>query len=301
MTENRAPATIDYLTLAGLALIWGTSYILIKWGLEVFSPVQVAALRLGISALALAPLAFTHLRKIEWKQVPLLILIGLTGTGLPSFLFPFAQTELSSSLTGMLSGLTPLCTFILAWLFFANRDASGRQLAGVLIGLGGALLLAWAAPALGGKTTQFAYAGFILLACFCYALSSNLVATFFRNISSLTITVTSFFLVGSPALIWALTQGAVLRTVSEAAGDTGWWALGYVAALALLSTVLASIVFFRMVQRTGAVFASTVSYIIPLIALTWGLLDGEGLNWLQIPAIVLVLTGVFLSRNKQAG
>lgn len=298
MTNNQSPVRIDYLTLIGLALIWGTSYVLIKWGLEVFSPAQVAALRLGISALALAPLAVTHLRRITWKQVPLLIVIGLTGTGLPSFLFPFAQTQISSSLTGMLSGLTPLCTFILAWLFFSDRGASGRQLLGVLLGLGGALLLAWAAPGFGGKTTQFAYAGFILLACFCYATSSNLVGAYFRELPSLTITVTSFFLVGVPALIWAGTQGAVLETISEAAGDTGWKALGYVSALAILSTVLASIIYFRMVQRTGPVFASTVSYIIPVVALSWGLLDGESMNWLQIPAIVLVLTGVFLSRRK---
>ena len=297
MQNDQSPGTIDYLTLALLALVWGTSYILIKRGLEVFSPSQVAALRLGISAVALAPLAVTHLRRIAWRQVPLLIVIGLTGTGLPSFLFPFAQTELSSSLTGMLSGLTPLCTFILAWLFFTDRRASGGQLGGVLLGLGGALLLAWAAPAARGQTTQFAYAGFILLACFCYALSSNLVGAYFRNLPSLTITVTSFFLVGVPAIFWAGTQGAVLRTISEA-GEAGWWALGYVAVLAVGSTVLASILFFRMVQRTGAVFASTVSYVIPVIALTWGLMDGEALNWLQIPAIVLVLTGVFLSKRK---
>lgn len=298
MSQPQSPTTIDYLTLVLLALVWGSSYILIKWGLAVFSPVQVAALRLGISALALAPLAFTHLRKISWKQVPLLVVIGLTGTGLPSFLFPFAQTEISSSLTGMLSGLTPLCTFIIAWLFFADRGAGSRQLLGVLLGLGGALLLALTAPGESGQTTQLAYAGFILLACFCYATSSNLVAGFFSNVSSLTITVSSFFLVGGPALIWAGTQGAVLQTVNNAPGDTGWWALGYVAALAIMSTVLASIVFFRMVQRTGAVFASTVSYIIPLVALTWGVMDGEGLNLLQIPAIVLVLTGVFLSRRS---
>ncbi|MEM1359899.1 MAG: DMT family transporter [Bacteroidota bacterium] len=293
------PSAADYFTLIGLSLIWGTSYILIKKGLEVFSPVQVAALRLGISALALAPLAYRHLRRIKPKQVPILIAIGITGTGLPSFLFPFAQTQLSSSLTGMLSGLTPLCTLIVAWLFFANRDISKWQTVGILLGLGGAVLLAWAAPGKAGQTTQLAYAGFILLACFCYATSSNLVATFFKKLPSLTITVTSFFLVGVPALIWALTAGAVFGTVTEhATNQEGWWALGYVAALAIGSTVLASIVFFRMVQRTGAVFASTVSYLIPLVALSWGLLVGEGLNAWQIPGIVLVLLGVFLSRGK---
>lgn len=298
MTKPAAPTITDYLTLVLLALIWGTSYILIKKGLAVFSPLQVATLRLGISALALSPLVYFHLPRIKWKQVPLLVIIGLTGTGLPSFLFPFAQTQLSSSLTGMLSGLTPLCTFLLAWWFFANRDAGPRQLLGVLLGLAGAALLAWAAPGEAGQTTQFAYAGFILLACFCYALSSNLVGAYFRDLSSLTITVCSFFLVGLPALIWALSAGAVWETVEQAEGDTGWYALGYVAMLAVLSTVLASMLFFKMVQRSGAIFSSTVSYIVPLVALGWGLLDGEGFAAWQIPAIVMVLIGVFLSRRK---
>lgn len=297
-TAPNRPVPKDYLYLIGLALVWGTSYILIKRGLDVFSPLQVATLRLGISALALAPLAYVHLRKISWRQVPLLIIIGITGTGLPSFLFPFAQVHLSSSLTGMLSALNPLCTFIIAWLFFASRDAGKRQLSGVLLGLLGALLLAWAAPGEVGQTTQLAYAGFVLLACFCYAVSSNLVAAYFKDVSSLTITVCSFFLVGLPALIWALTAGAVVGTVTAAPEDEGWKALACVAALAIVSTVLASIIFFRLVQRTGAVFSSTVSYIIPLVALAWGLVDGEGFAVLQIPAIVLVLTGVALSRGK---
>ena len=291
-----APRAIDYLTLLLLSLIWGTSYILIKKGLDVFTPAQVATLRLGISALALLPLVFSHLRRIEWRQVPLLIIIGITGTGLPSFLFPFAQTELSSSLTGMLSGLTPLCTFVIAYLFFRNRDGSGRQFTGVLLGLVGAVLLAWTAPGEAGQTTQFAYAGFILLACLCYATSSNLVGAFFKGMPALTITVSSFFLVGVPAFVWAMTAGAVPETVSSQVGSAGWWALAYVATLAVFSTVLASIVFFRMVQRTGAVFASTVSYIIPIIALGWGLLDAEALSPWQLPAVALVLIGVSLSR-----
>ena len=292
------PATLDFVTLLGLALVWGTSYILIKWGLEVFTPYQVAALRLGISAVVLAPLAATHLRRVRWRQLPLLLVIGLTGTGLPSFLFPFAQTQLSSSLTGMLSALTPLCTFLLAWAFFARREAGRQQFLGVFVGLAGAVLLAWAAPGPAGQTTQFAYAGFILLACCCYGLSSNLVATFFRGVSSLTITVTSFFLVGLPALVWALSAGAVVETVGAGVDGAGWRALGYVALLAVLSTVLASVVFFRLVQRTGAVFASTVSYIIPVVALVWGLLDGEAFAGLQLPAVGLILLGVFLSRRR---
>ena len=287
------------MTLIGLSLIWGTSYVLIKWGLEVFTARQVAVLRLGISSLALAPLAVTHLRRVSRRQLPLLILVGLTGTALPSFLFPLAQQHLSSSLTGMLSGLTPLCTFLVAWLVFGNRPVR-QQLVGIGLGLIGAAWLAYVAPGQSGQTTQFAYAGLILLAGCCYGLSSNLVAHYFRDLPSLTITVVSFFLVGLPALLYAVTLGGVIETVQ---GDpdsvgTGWRALGYVAILALGSTVLASLVFFRLVQRTGAVFASTVSYLIPVVALGWGLVDGEAFSGWQLPAIALVLVGVFLSKRK---
>lgn len=280
----------------GLSLIWGTSYILIKWGLDVYSPAQIALLRLGISAIALAPLAVVHMRRIRLGQLPLLIAIGLTGTALPSFLFPIAQTQLSSSLTGMLSGLTPLCTFLVAWLVFKDQPQQ-RQIVGIGLGLLGAVFLAYVAPGQGGQTTQFAYAGLILLACFCYGVSGNLVGNHFRQLPSLTITVISFFLVGLPALVYALVWGGVVQT-TIGAGDAGAKALGYVSFLAVGSTVLASVIFYRLVQKTGAVFASTVSYLIPIVALMWGLVDSEAFAFAQLPAIGLVLIGVFLSKRK---
>ncbi len=292
--HNR-PATRDYFILLGLALIWGTSYVLIKWGLVVFSPVQVGVLRLSVSAIALAPLALSHLRRIRVGQLPLLVLVGLTGTALPTFLFPIAQTHLSSSLAGMLSGLTPLCTFLVAWLVFHTRPALQQGL-GIALGLLGAAMLAYVAPSEQGESSQLAYAGLILIACLCYGLSSNLVANNFRGLSSLTITVVSFFLVGAPALLWTFTFSGIVPT-ALAAGSAGAWAVGYVSVLAVGSTVVATMIFYRLIQRTGAVFASTVSYLIPVVALGWGLLDGEAIGWLQLPAIGLVLLGVFLSKR----
>ena len=291
------PTALHFLILLGLSLIWGSSYILIKYGLTVFSSRQIAVLRLGISALALTPFAVTHLRRIQRRQVPTLFLVGLTGTALPSFLFPIAQTELSSSLTGMLSSLTPLCTLLVAWLVFRDRPLR-QQWVGIGVGLAGALLLAWVSPGGGGagQGGHLSYAGLVLAACLCYGTSANLVGAFFRELPSLTITVVSFFLVGLPALVYAVLFGGIPATVAEA-GPDGWRALAYVALLALGSTVLASFVFFRLVQRTGAVFASTVSYLIPVVALLWGVLDGEAVSWKQVPAILLVLFGVFLSKR----
>ncbi|CAH1001582.1 hypothetical protein LEM8419_02485 [Neolewinella maritima] len=293
---QEGPTARDFLTLLGLSLIWGSSYVLIKWGLDVFTARQVAVLRLGLSAIALAPLAITHLRRVRLGQIPLLIVVGLTGTALPAFLFPVAQMYLSSSLTGMLSSLVPLCTFLVAWLVFRDRPAQ-RQVIGIALGLLGAIALAYYSPGGQGGTQQLLYAGLVLLACFCYGTSANLVANYFQDVPALTITVVSYFLVGLPALVYAVAVGEVIPTV-VGAGHAGAMALLYVSILAVGSTVLAGLVYYRLVQRTGAVFASTVSYLIPVVALLWGVVDGEGVVWIQVPAIALVLVGVFMSKRS---
>ncbi len=294
---QEGPTLRDFLTLLGLSLIWGSSYVLIKWGLEVFTARQVGVLRLGISALALAPLAAIHLRRVRLRQLPLLIVVGLTGTALPAFLFPTAQQYLSSSLTGMLSSLTPLCTFLVAWLAFRNRPVR-QQVTGIVLGLAGALALAYISPAgEGNSTQQLGYAGLVLLACLCYGTAANLVANYLREVPALTITVVSYFLVGLPALGYAVGASGVIPAVMRA-GTAGATALAYVSILALGSTVLAGLVYYRLIQRAGAVFASTVSYLIPVVALIWGLADGEGVLWQQLPAVALVLVGIFLSKRK---
>ncbi|MEM9836005.1 MAG: DMT family transporter [Bacteroidota bacterium] len=293
---NRAPVPRDYLILFGLSLIWGTSYILIKKGLTVFTPYQVATLRLGISALAFLPFIAHHLKKVKRQQIPLLIIVGLAGTGLPSFLYPAAQTHVSSSVAGILSSLTPLFTFLLAWLAFGMKVIPKQGL-GILIGLGGAILLTLSGTSSEGSGIgQLPYMGLIMLATLCYATSSNLVKAHLQDMPAFTITVVSFFLVGLPALIWTFTGANIPAVVSQ--HPQGWEGLAYVSFLALFSTVLASVIFFKLVQQTSAVFGSTVSYLVPVVALGWGLLDNESIGWPQLLAFGLILTGVFLSRGK---
>lgn len=295
--SDSTPDGRAYLILLGLSIIWGTSYILIKKSLLFFTPYQVAALRLGISALAFVPLIGRHLRRVRRRDIPLLIVVGLTGTGLPSFLYPAAQTAVSSSVAGILSSLTPLFTFILAWLAFGLR-VRPLQAVGILVGLGGATLLVLNSGRAGGTSGELniGYAGLIVIATLCYATSSNVVKKYFQELPALTITVVSFFLVGLPALLWCLTGAGVVPIVLER--PDAWQGLVYVTILALFSTVLASVVFFKLVQRTSAVFSSTVSYLVPVVALLWGLLDGEVIGLAQIMAFGLILVGVFLSRGR---
>lgn len=290
---NRTPGLKDYFTLVMLSLVWGTSYILIKKSLLVFNPYQVASLRLGISALAFLPFILPHLKKVSRKQIPLLALVGLCGTGLPSFLYPAAQTHVSSSVAGVLSSLIPLFTFLLAWLAFGLKVIR-LQVVGILLGLAGAVLLALAGGDGSGGLNLF-YAGLILLATICYAISSNVVKAYLQEVSALTITVVGFFLVGLPALIWSLTGAGVWQIMRE--NPAAWEGLGYVSLLAIFSTVLASIIFFRLVQQTSPVFGSTVSYLVPVVAIAWGFADKEAIGWPQLLAFLLILVGVFLSRG----
>jgi drug/metabolite transporter (DMT)-like permease len=134
----------------------------------------------------------------------------------------------------------------------------------------------------------------VVFAACCYALSSNTVKAYLQNMQSLTISSTAFVLIGPVGigLLAATDFFTVMATDPQA-----WSALGYVLILSLAGTVVASILFFRLVQLKDAVFASTVSYLIPLVALGWGYLDGELLSLAHFIGMAFILFGLYLSRN----
>ena len=282
-----------WLVLIVLSFIWGTSYILIKRGLVAFSPYQVACIRLSVSALSFIPLLVYHFRKVDWSKWPYLLIVGLAGTAIPSFLFPIAQTQISSSLAGILNALTPLFTLLTGAVIF-KMPASMRKILGVLVGLSGAVALILLGNQVGIQGNLW-YGLFIILGTICYATSSNTVGAFLRDMDSLLISSVSFAIVGFPAIFLLFTTDftMVLRT-----DPNGWPALGYITILALFSTVLASIIFFRLIQWTSPLFATMISYLVPIVAVLWGVADGEAITWLHIGGTMLILSGVYLSRGK---
>lgn len=282
----------SYLTLALLSLIWGSSYILIKKGLTVFDPVQLGALRLSISAAAFLPFLLHFFRRIDWSKWPFLLIVGLTGTGLPSVLFPMAQEGISSSLAGILNSLSPLFTLLLGILFFRTQLVWSKVF-GVLIGLAGAVLLVLRT---GGQLEGSAgYALLAIAGAFCYAVSGNMVASRLRDTPSLTISAAAFVMVGLPAAVYLFAATDFVEVLTT--HPDGWLGLGYVAILALIATVTASVIFFQLIQWTSAIFGSTVSYVVPLVALAWGVADGEALTWVIFAGMGLILSGVYLSRQ----
>lgn len=284
--------TSDWIIFIFLSVVWGSSFILIKKGLISFDPGEVAALRISISTLAFIPIyLFLFPRHLPRKKLPYVALVGLLGNGAPAFLYALAQTHVASSVAGILNSLTPIFTWTFGMWFFAIAF-SRYQLAGVAAGFLGAVLIISLDPAFQLKVDE--YALFIVVATVCYGLAGNIVKSHLQDVHPVVLSAFAFFSIGAFALAYTFTTDIYTSLASSSEARLAFLA---VAVLALFGTVLANILFFRLVQNTNAVFASAVSYCIPLMALIWGILDGETLQWTHLAGMALILVGIYVLRR----
>jgi len=219
------------------------------------------------------------------------LLIGLAGAGIPAFLFAIAQTKVSSSLAGALNTITPVFTLLIGAIFFHTR-ITGKKIMGMILGLSGVAIIFYINKM--SFEGGFIYSALILLATVLYGLNVNLVKKFFNDHDPLVLTAASFIFFGFFALI-PLLKSDFIHTLNT--HPYAMKSLGAVVVLSLFSTVLATVLFFKLVQRSNAVFASSVSFAIPLVALAWGILDGEEFKLLHFLSLILILTGVYLTRK----
>ena len=273
-----------------LVLIWGTSFILIKRGLEVYSSMVVGAIRVVVSFFVLLPFALTHIRKVPPGKLKYITIIAVIGTGIPAFLFARAQTVIDSSLAGILNSLTPLFTMIIGLMFFRQKTGWLNVL-GVFIGLVGALGLIYVTS---DKTFEFhfSFAIYVIIATILYALHSNMVKFYLQEVSAVTIAAVGFFIIGIPTCIYLFAFSDFLDILIH--DENGLEGFMYIAILGILASAFAIIAYNRLVQMTNAVFASSVTYFVPVLALVWGILDGERFPLIASLFIALILLGVFL-------
>ncbi len=277
--------------LIGLALIWGSSFVLIKQSLVAFNPLQIGAMRMGIAGLLLLPFSMPMLRKLSWKQHLNLGSVGFLGNFVPAFLFPLAETEIHSSLAGMLNVLTPIFTMLVGALLF-GVIVTPRKWIGVVVGLIGAAFLIGGGDLAGIKGNgNLAYSWLIVLATVCYGFSLNLMKRYLEGISSVTATSIALFWMVFPSVLIALVSG--IPQVMAAHPDA-WMSLGAVTLLAAMGTAFALLLFYRLVQITDPVLSSSVTYLVPIIAIGWGIFLGEHLHLIQWLSMPVVLLGVYL-------
>ena len=283
-----------WFVLIALSLIWGSSFILIKKSLLAFSPDEVGTLRIGISTLAILPVLISRWKLQQWNLLPIFLVVGLTGNLLPALLFSHAEVKIDSGIAGVLNSLTPLFTIIIAWLFF-SRTFKVVEATGILLGfIGATFLILFGTGVI--DLTHINYGLLIVLATFCYGISVNVVNHKLNKIKPLDITIMSFASVGLFAWCYLFSSTDFIEHATH--HPDRLTSILSLCTLAIVGTTLSTIVFYRLVQRTDAIFGSLVSYIIPLVALLWGIVDGEVLIWSHLVGFLLILSGIYLVKRK---
>ena len=282
----------QWFTLLLLAMIWGSSFIFMKRGLESFTDMQVAAFRIFISFLFFLPIALKRLKYLKNENIKSLLIVGFIGNGIPAFLFTKAQTQVSSSLAGMLNSLVPLFALIVGYLFYKVQIRKINVL-GVLIGLTGAIgLIVFSSKA--SFSSSGYYSLYIVLATICYSISVNEIKQKLAALDGVSIMSFAFSFIGPWAGIYLLFSDFeyALSTPDYMYNFT------YVFFLAFLSSVIANIIFNYLIKYTTALFAASVTYIIPIVAVFLGALDGENIRFAQLIFIGIILGGVSLVNKK---
>ena len=282
----------NWLLVALITLIWGSSFLLMKRGLVIFSPTQVASARLFIAALITIPIFYPYYTKLSLRELRYIVLIALFGNGIPPFLFTMAQTHLNSSIAGILNSTTPLFTLLLGVTAFGVSFKLNRLL-GVLIGLSGAIFLVLNNGNI-ADVGNYRYGILIIIATCLYSISANTVKKYCQNIPPAAINLASFSLLLVPSSI-ILFSGNFAQTVIT--HPKGLPTLGYLVILAGVNTVIANLLFYRLTQRTDAIFSSTITYLIPLVAVGIGFLDGETISWQYFLSMAVILLGVYLTQK----
>jgi len=288
--EKQRQNLYSWLILVSLMLVWGSSFILIKKALLYFDAVEVGILRVTITFIVLSPFAFRMLPKISRKMMGYIIISGIIGSFFPAILFAVAQTEIDSSLAGTLNALTPLFTLILGIGFFGQKTR-WYNIIGVFIGLIGATGLIYASSGL-DFVFNLKYASLIIMATICYAFNVNWIKVYLHSIDSLTITVLTFFYIGIPLLIYVLFFSAIPGKLTT--DPQTLKGLGYLSLLAVFGTGLALIAFNKLIKVTTPIFASSVTYMIPVVAIIWGIIDGEVFKPTYLIWFVLIIMGILL-------
>ena len=287
------PKLLNWFLFLLLCFIWGSSFILMKEGLKQLSAYEVAAIRMLSAGLVLLPFAIRSFRRMQKKDLGLLVLTGILGSFIPAILFCVAETQIDSALAGMLNALTPFFVILIGAVFFQSKVAVQKMI-GVFVGFSGMLLL-FLSQKSGSANSNVFFAALIVVATLSYGLNVNMTNRYLKHVGSLDIAAIAFvsLIPASLAVLsytgftkHQLSDIAVIKSVSAAS------------VLGIFGTAIASILFYMLLKRAGTLFSTMVTYGIPFVAMGWGLLAGEAIGLLQVAGLAVILSGVYIT-NRQ--
>ncbi|MDA9028877.1 EamA family transporter [Flavobacteriaceae bacterium] len=283
-----------WIYLSILATVWGSSFILIKKGLIGLTPLQLGSLRTVISSLFIFMIGYKSLKTILYPQWKWIVLSGFIGTFFPAFLFAFAETEVDSGVVSILNALVPLNAILIGLAIF-KITSTKLQMLGVILGFIGASMLIFNSMELNPEQ-NYLYAGLVVLSTVMYGFNVNLIKHYLQDVKPIAIATGNFVAISIPAfLVLVASDFFTTQTFQQ---QSIYSSIGYVAILSVFGTVMAKIIFNNLIQISSPVFASSVTYLMPLVALLWGLLDGERFGLDQGFASLLILCGIYLANKK---
>lgn len=288
-TTKKVNPAITWGILALLAIIWGSSFILVKESLKVFAVPQVGALRIFAAFLFFIPIFIYNFRKIPHQKWGLFFLVGCLGNLFPAFLFALAGSQLDSAVSGALNSTTPLFALIVAALFFGKKITQNQSI-GIFLGFLGALTLVLATVKDFAHIQINAYALVVVLATVMYGFNLNITQKYLGGINPLVLTACIFMSIGPIAGI-VLFQGDFIERLQQPAAIMPFI---YSILLGVLGSAVAMILFNKLLQMTNAILASSVTYLIPIVAIAWGMVSGEQVGVFHVTGMAVILVGVYL-------
>ena len=287
---------INWLIFGALSIIWGSSFILMKISLDNhLGPYQIASLRIVFAGLILLPITVKNIKNIPRNKLFLVFISGTLGSLLPAFLFCLAEEGIESSLAGTLNCLTPIFAIITGAIFYKTR-VSTNKIAGILIAFIGSILLLFSRGHL-QENQHLIFISFVVLAAFLYGFNVNMVSKHLLMIPPLHLAAISLSLNAIPALLVLIFTSFFNLSFSN---HQLLIAIGGAAFLGIIGTAFATILFYTLVKRAGGIFASTVTYGIPFVAIAWGIFYGEVYYFKQVVCLLIILFGVYWG-NKKTG
>jgi drug/metabolite transporter (DMT)-like permease len=285
---------VNILLLIVLTIIWGSSYILMKKGLVAFSALQVSMLRIMFASLALLPFLPKALKNASRRDVGYALIIAVLGSGIPSYLYPLSITKIDSGVAGIVNTLTPVFTMFFGWLFFKS-NATFTKILGLSLALAGAGFLILFNNGMGQSFTINWYALAAVLATICYGFSSNVLKAKLNHVNPAQLTALTFFIIGPIAFGILLTTDFIDVIQNE---PQAIYSMGYIVMLGVIGTGIALVLFNYLIKRTDALYASSVTFLMPVVAIFWGIMDNEPIGIIHLIGLICILGGVTLMNKK---
>jgi drug/metabolite transporter (DMT)-like permease len=288
----RKQSLVNWILFFVLSLIWGSSFILMKKCTEQLTGWQIASVRIFSAGLVFLPFAIFHIRKIPVRKLPLVILSGILGNLFPAFLFAIAiEHQINSSMAAILNSLTPLFVIVTGILFFKLR-VEGKKIAGVLVGfLGLVILTVYRGPL---NFTGLGFTSLILLATICYGINVNMISRYLKGVDGIMIATVSMAFIGIPAGIMMWQQHIIPMFLYD---ETARQSILIAALLGIAGSAIATALFYILIQKASGLFASLVTYLIPVVAIFWGLLANESISALEFGCLAMILSGVYIANR----